>query len=165
MYVVQSLRDLADELEANDVDVDGTKLTDLLIFARAYVCLGDAVTEQLDDLIANGDQADVNPNAVSLIAEKLGILHPAIKELCDEWLDMAKYVADTAISLPAEAPATIAADYPAWVCRDCGKLYGKHPPAAQSTWHPSACGVCGLPEMVTEPRDFGHLKDGWQSHK
>jgi rRNA maturation protein Nop10 len=27
------------------------------------------------------------------------------------------------------------------------------------------CGVCGEQAMVSEPRDFGHLKDGWQKEK
>jgi hypothetical protein len=31
-----------------------------------------------------------------------------------------------------------------------------------ATWHEGECGVCGLASMVTEPRDFGHLKDGWK---
>jgi rRNA maturation protein Nop10 len=26
------------------------------------------------------------------------------------------------------------------------------------------CDVCGKKAPVTEPRDFGHLKDGWQDH-
>jgi predicted amidophosphoribosyltransferase len=32
-----------------------------------------------------------------------------------------------------------------------------------ATWHGGECGVCGLAGMVTEPRDFGHLTDGWQN--
>lgn len=30
-----------------------------------------------------------------------------------------------------------------------------------STFHLGCCGVCGETKPVTEPRDFGHLRDGW----
>lgn len=53
------------------------------------------------------------------------------------------------------------ASYPAWVCWDCGKQYGKRVPWL-STWNVDTCGVCGETKDVTEPRDFGHLKEGWQ---
>lgn len=46
--------------------------------------------------------------------------------------------------------------YPAWVCSDCGKKYGRCIPTC-ATWHVDKCGVCDKETMVTEPRDFGHL--------
>lgn len=56
-------------------------------------------------------------------------------------------------------------NYPAWICAPCGKLYGKRE-CGQATWHEGdECGVCGDVTDTTEPRDFGHLNNGWKSHK
>lgn len=55
-------------------------------------------------------------------------------------------------------------DYPAWICGPCGDKHGRRE-CGVSTWHMDTCGVCGEQGMVTEPRDFGHLKDGWQKEK
>ncbi len=30
-----------------------------------------------------------------------------------------------------------------------------------ATWHENACDICGVTAAVTEPRDYGHLKDTW----
>lgn len=54
--------------------------------------------------------------------------------------------------------------YPAWVCAKCGDKYGRKKPGV-ATWHYDDCGVCGKHTIVTEPRDFGHLKDGWENEK
>jgi crossover junction endodeoxyribonuclease RusA len=54
-------------------------------------------------------------------------------------------------------------DYPMWICADCAEKYGHHA-IDIATWHEDTCGVCGRVTVVTEPRDAGHLKDGWQSH-
>lgn len=55
-------------------------------------------------------------------------------------------------------------DYPAWICSPCGDKHGRRE-CGISTWHMGTCGVCGEQAMVSEPRDFGHLKDGWQKEK
>ena len=55
-------------------------------------------------------------------------------------------------------------NYPAWICSPCGDKYGRRE-CGISTWHEDDCGVCGERTMVTEPRDVGHLKDGWQKEK
>lgn len=52
-------------------------------------------------------------------------------------------------------------EYPAWVCSDCGDAHGRRP-AGICTFHVDVCGICGREEMVTEPRDYGHLKDSWK---
>jgi hypothetical protein len=31
-----------------------------------------------------------------------------------------------------------------------------------ATWHENTCDICGDTTDVTEPRDFGHLKDTWE---
>lgn len=58
------------------------------------------------------------------------------------------------------------AKYPEWICAACGIKYGRHA-CGIATWHSGKCDVCGEESIVTEPRDFGHLKDGWdeQSNK
>lgn len=52
-------------------------------------------------------------------------------------------------------------DYPAWICEDCGEEHGRRE-CGIATWHPDECGICGEYAYVTEPRDYGHLKDGWE---
>jgi hypothetical protein len=52
--------------------------------------------------------------------------------------------------------------YPEWVCNPCGRTYGNSP-VALCTWHQDICGICGKLTAVCEPRDFRHLKDGWQT--
>ncbi len=54
--------------------------------------------------------------------------------------------------------------YPAWICSRCGHRYGRGmKPGHCFTIHQDTCGVCGRMEVsVTEPRDYGHLKDGWE---
>ena len=55
-------------------------------------------------------------------------------------------------------------DQPAWVCADCGVLYGRLIKDHCSTWHVEPCDVCGTETMVTEPRDFGYLRPEWKKH-
>ena len=53
--------------------------------------------------------------------------------------------------------------YPAFICGDCGDKQGRHSPDEGTTWHIGTCDLCGAEKVaVTEPRDFGHLKDGWE---
>lgn len=52
--------------------------------------------------------------------------------------------------------------YPTWICADCANKYGRYA-IGIATWHEDACGVCGRVTGVTEPRDAGHLKDGWKA--
>jgi hypothetical protein len=52
--------------------------------------------------------------------------------------------------------------YPAWVCSPCGETWGRRPVNPHATWHPDTCGLCGRETEVTEPRDYGHLRAGWQ---
>lgn len=55
-------------------------------------------------------------------------------------------------------------DYPAWICADCGKAHGRRPGGNPhgATWHWDTCGICGNEDECTEPRDYGHLKPGWE---
>ena len=56
-----------------------------------------------------------------------------------------------------------ATNYPQWVCMPCGMKHGNRPPGI-ATWHIDECGICKKQTAVTEPRDFGHLKDDWSAH-
>jgi ribosomal protein L37AE/L43A len=54
--------------------------------------------------------------------------------------------------------------YPDWICAECGRKHGKRPEGNPygATWHIDECGICGTGGVeVTEPRDFGHLREGW----
>jgi hypothetical protein len=53
------------------------------------------------------------------------------------------------------------ADYPTWVCADCGHKYGRRE-FDIATWHEDVCGICGRATGVTEPRDAGGLRDDWR---
>jgi hypothetical protein len=53
-------------------------------------------------------------------------------------------------------------NYPSWICGDCGTKYGRKP-CGIACWHMGVCGVCGKTTAVTEPRDYGHLKDEWKN--
>ena len=44
-----------------------------------------------------------------------------------------------------------------WICSNCGKKYGNKP-VGIATWHEDVCDICGKKTVVTEPRDFGGLK-------
>jgi hypothetical protein len=50
--------------------------------------------------------------------------------------------------------------YPDWICRPCGFAYGRFPSQDRvSCWHEDTCGICGEVTEVTEPRDFGYLRE------
>lgn len=53
------------------------------------------------------------------------------------------------------------APYPDWICKTCGCFYGNRPSGNPygATWHKDKCDVCGEVTEVTEPRDFGHLRE------
>ena len=63
---------------------------ELISFAEAYSSLGDAVTEQLKDILESGADTDpdnVNPNAVEMIVRELGGLNEEIDESLAAWQD------------------------------------------------------------------------------
>lgn len=54
-------------------------------------------------------------------------------------------------------------DYPRLICIECGNKYGRGLNEQHiSTWHEGKCEICKESKIVTEPRDFGHLVDGWE---
>lgn len=57
-------------------------------------------------------------------------------------------------------------EYPVWICHDCGTKYGRGIRSPHvATYHMGECHMCGEKDVaVTEPRDYGHLKDGWEKH-
>lgn len=63
-------------------------------------------------------------------------------------------------------------NYPAWICHDCGETWGNWysrseyvgPPHHCATFHKGTCDLCGKQDaIVTEPRDYGYLKKGWDN--
>lgn len=61
-------------------------------------------------------------------------------------------------------PSKTKRPYPDWICDECGRLHGRRPEGNPygATYHIGECGVCGTGGVdVTECRDFGHLKEGW----
>lgn len=63
----------------------------------------------------------------------------------------------------------IATKQPNWVCHDCGQLWGRWyedgeyfgPQPHYATYHTSKCNVCHQEKPVTEARDYGFLRRGW----
>lgn len=51
-------------------------------------------------------------------------------------------------------------NYPWKICFDCGKKHGRRIPEC-ATCHTANCDICGKLTTVTQPRDFGQLKEGW----
>jgi len=60
--------------------------------------------------------------------------------------------------------------YPDWICDECGMRYGRwyqpgvvHSENHYATYHLGECECCNNTEvLVTEPRDYGHLINGWE---
>lgn len=53
--------------------------------------------------------------------------------------------------------------YPQWICAPCGSKYGRTD-CKVATWHIDTCDLCKKEDVrVTEPRDYGHLKPGWEN--
>lgn len=48
--------------------------------------------------------------------------------------------------------------YPVSICGSCGVKHGRRE-AGIATFYAGVCGVCGKSCVVTEPRDYGHLKE------
>jgi len=46
-----------------------------------------------------------------------------------------------------------------WVCVKCGRKYGECVKDHIATFHVGKCDVCGSKTSVTEPRDFGYLRN------
>ena len=60
-----------------------------------------------------------------------------------------------------QAGASDMKPYPKTICADCGDKYGNKP-CGIATWHVGLCEICKRLTAVTEPRDFGYLKEGWE---
>jgi hypothetical protein len=59
-----------------------------------------------------------------------------------------------------KASTTQARPYPGWVCQDCALAHGgRIIPNHVATYHTDTCDACGQEKSVTEPRDYGHLRN------
>ena len=52
--------------------------------------------------------------------------------------------------------------YPNTVCSSCGAKFGNNPRPSFTTWYFGLCDICGCWDSVTQPRDFGHLRENWR---
>ena len=58
---------------------------------------------------------------------------------------------------------------PDWICHECGVQWGRWyedgeylgPNPYCATYHMGECGVCRREKSVTEPRDYGLVRRGW----
>lgn len=53
-------------------------------------------------------------------------------------------------------------EQPDWICWECGERWRAGEWFGVCTWHHGVCDVCGRFAIVTEPRDCGYLRNGWQ---
>ncbi len=61
---------------------------DLIRFADSYAKLGSSVQKQLKDLLDIGPTAEVNPNAIEMVLDRVSPLPQEIKEACENFLEM-----------------------------------------------------------------------------
>ena len=52
--------------------------------------------------------------------------------------------------------------YPEWICYDCGEKYGRQSIGFHAKGRNGECEICGISKTVTEPHNYGWLKNGWQ---
>lgn len=52
--------------------------------------------------------------------------------------------------------------YPSEICYDCGEQHGRRKVNPCASWSIGTCDICGDKVATTQPRDFGHLKPGWE---
>ena len=70
-------------------DLDNVDVRDLIDFADAYSSLGDAVQEQLRDIL-DGDFDGQNSNAIRVIKREMGGVHNEIDEAVQDYFDYVK---------------------------------------------------------------------------
>ena len=53
--------------------------------------------------------------------------------------------------------------HPQFICTDCGDKHGRRGIGKHgATWHRERCDICGKLDWLTEPRDFGGLRETWK---
>lgn len=57
-------------------------------------------------------------------------------------------------------------NYPSWICHECGMKHGNGK-RSLITWNQGRCDICKRKTAVTEPRDYGHMKENmiWDDRK
>jgi len=79
-------QEAAFQIAAEDEGLRGADACDALRFAKAYASLGDAIGEQVEDLVA-GDYQEVNPNAAEYMRERLAGFNAEIDDALDAYAD------------------------------------------------------------------------------
>jgi len=83
--IKETIKESRDNLIGTD-ELYGFSSYELINFAKKYAGMGDAVCEQLDDLL-DDPSANLNSNAVDLIKEELGGLNEEIDDAIEAWLE------------------------------------------------------------------------------
>jgi hypothetical protein len=68
--------------EASLYNIDSSELIE---FCKAYASLGNAVQDQLIDILDNAETDDVNPNAILMIKDYLGGMNEEIDNAIEAW--------------------------------------------------------------------------------
>jgi hypothetical protein len=80
--LVEAVSSYGDTGHGGLYDLDAVELLD---FAESYASLGAAVQDQLRDLLDSGEAAEVNPNAVQIIEDRLGGMNHEIDTALEAW--------------------------------------------------------------------------------
>lgn len=73
------------------------------------------------------------------------------------------------IEAAVKPSSEVSTDQPNWVCSSCGEKWGRWwengdyvgPTPHFATYHMDDCSVCGKHKSVTEARDYGFMRKGW----
>jgi hypothetical protein len=80
--LIEAVSSYGDTGHGSLYDLDASEL---LEFAQSYVSLGAAVQEQLEELLDMQEDADINPNALQLIEDRLGGMNAEIDGAIQSW--------------------------------------------------------------------------------
>jgi hypothetical protein len=80
--LVEAVSSYADTGHGSLYDIEASELLD---FAKSYASLGNAIQEQLDELLDEQEDASVNPNAVQVMEERLGGMNAEIDAAIEAW--------------------------------------------------------------------------------
>jgi len=80
--LVETVSSYGDMGQGSLYDIEASELLD---FAKSYASLGNAIQEQLDELLDEQEDASVNPNAVQVMEERLGGMNAEIDGAIEAW--------------------------------------------------------------------------------
>ena len=83
--LLESVSSYGDTGHGSLYDIDASELLD---FAKSYASLGNAIQEQLEELLDSQEDAGVNPNAVAVMEDRLGGMNAEIDEALAAWREV-----------------------------------------------------------------------------